>query len=99
VKENVMKSFVPVLSIGALCLAGCSATGSPQWDSTFGDAARQAAASQVIDPGAPERKRALAGIDGKAAAGVTKAYAESYGYAVKEPKQSTLTIVPASGRQ
>jgi hypothetical protein len=51
--------------------------------------ARQAAASQVIDPNAPSSKRALVGLDGKAAAGVTKAYAESYGYAVKEAKQNT----------
>jgi hypothetical protein len=96
VKEIVMKFLVSVLSMGALCLAGCSATGSPQWDSTFGDAARQTTASQVIDPGAPARKRALVGIDGKAAAGATKAYAESYGYAVKEAKQSNLTIVPVT---
>jgi len=93
-----MKSCFWVLSVAALYLAGCSTSGSPQWDSTFGDAARQAAAAQVIDPGAPARKRALVGIDGKAAAGATKAYAESYGYAVKEPKQSTLAIVPANGR-
>ena len=93
-----MKPFAWILSISALSLAGCAATGSPQWDSTFGDATRQAVAAQVIDPDAPGRKRALAGIDGKAAAGATKAYAESYGYAVKEPKQSTLAIVPVAGR-
>jgi hypothetical protein len=74
-------------------LAGCAAaSGSPDWDSRFGDAARQVRAAQVIDPQAAQRNKDIQGIDGKAAAGAMKEYAEKYGYAVKEAKQPALSI-------
>jgi hypothetical protein len=74
-------------------LAGCAAaSSSPEWDRRFGDAARQVRAAQVIDPQASQRNKDIQGIDGKAAAGAMKGYAESYGYAVKEAKQPALSI-------
>jgi hypothetical protein len=78
-------------------LAGCAQT-SPQWESTFGDASRQLRATQVIDPAAPSRQAQLAGVDGKAAAGAMKSYAESYGYAVKEAKQPSVSISTTGSR-
>jgi type IV pilus biogenesis protein CpaD/CtpE len=75
-------------------LTGCAyMTGAaPEWESRFGDASRQMTAAQVIDPQAPARNKDIQGVDGKAAAGVVRAYAESYGYGVKEPKPPALTL-------
>lgn len=80
-----------------LCLSACVAT-SPDWESTFGDAARQARAAQVIDPGASTRNTGVGSTDGKAVEGAQKAYAESYGYGVKEAKQPALSISTTGGR-
>lgn len=86
-----------VLAALAACLAGCANT-APEWESRFGDAARQARALQVIDPGAPSRNRDAALADGKAVAGAQKAYEKSYGYAIEEPKQTALPVIPTAGR-
>jgi hypothetical protein len=87
-----------VLSIAtALCVSGCAAT-APGWETTFGDASRNMRAAQIIDPAAPSRAASAGGIDGKAAAGAMKAYAESYGYAVKEAKQPAVSISTSVGR-
>jgi hypothetical protein len=85
---------VASLLAAAALLGGCAAaTSSPDWDSRFGDAARQVRAAQVIDPQAPARNTDIQGIDGKAAAGAMKGYAKSYGYAVEEPKNSLESLV------
>jgi type IV pilus biogenesis protein CpaD/CtpE len=89
-----MKSLI---LIAVAALAGCAQT-SPQWESSFGDASRQLRAAQVIDPAAPNRNRQVAGTDGKAAAGAMKAYAESYGYAVKEAKQPAVSVTTTGSR-
>jgi type IV pilus biogenesis protein CpaD/CtpE len=78
-------------------LTGC-ASAAPDWESRHGDASRQMHAAQVIDPQAPTRNRDIQGVDGKAAAGVVRAYAESYGYGVKEPKQPALTLNTTGGQ-
>jgi hypothetical protein len=90
-----MKPFVLIATAGLL--AGCAQT-SPQWESTFGDASRQLRAGQVLDPSAPSRQAQVTGVDGKAAAGAMKAYAESYGYAVKEAKQPALSVSTTGSR-
>ncbi len=87
-----MKTAIVVLSLLAP-LAGCVAT-APDWESRFGDAARQMRATQVIDPDAPSRNVAAPVVDGKAVAGAQTGYAGSYGYAVKEAKQPPLTVLP-----
>jgi hypothetical protein len=92
-----MKPIVLVLAAALPWLSGCAAT-APYWEDHFGDAARQARAAQVIDPNAPSRRTVAQGIDGKAAAGVMKTYAESYGYGVKEAKQPALSISTTGGR-
>jgi hypothetical protein len=92
-----MKSpLFPTLVLAA-GLAGCAAT-SPDWDEQFGDAARMTRAAQVIDPAASSRKAPPASVDGKAAAGAVKAYAESYGYAVKEAKPPAVQLTNMSSR-
>jgi hypothetical protein len=78
-------------------LAGCVAT-APDYESRFGDAARQTRAAQVIDPQAPMRNTDAPVIDGKATAGVVRAYADTYGYGVKEPRQPALTLTTTGGR-
>lgn len=86
-----------ILAAVAACLAGCANT-APEWESRFGDAARQVRALQVVDPGAPSRNRGAALADGKAVSGAQKAYEKSYGYAVEEPKQSALPVISTTGR-
>ena len=39
----------------ALVLSGCAASGTPAYDSRFGDAARALQAQQVYDPQGPQR--------------------------------------------
>lgn len=80
------------LSLLCAALAGCAAT-APQWESRFGDAARQARASQVIDPTASSRNITGPVIDSKATAGAQTNYATSYGYAIKEVKPPAITLV------
>ena len=92
-----MKHTNAIILAAAACLAGCVNT-SPGWDSSFGDAARQARALQLIDPDAPSRNTGAPLADGKAVAGAQKAYAKSYGYAVEEPKQPGLVISNSVGR-
>lgn len=87
-----------VAALAALVVvAGCAQT-SPHWDARFGDAARQARAAQTADPAAPTRNAGITGVDGKAAAGALKAYADSYGYAVKESKPQVVAVPTTSGR-
>jgi len=83
----------PILPLSACLLLCACVSASPEWDARFGDAARQARASQTIDPAASTRNVAQPAIDGKATAGAQTKYATSYDYAVKEAKQPALTIV------
>jgi len=81
-------------------LTGCAymSGAAPEWESRFGDASRQMTAAQVIDPQAPLRNKDIQGVDGKAAAGAVRAYSETYGYGVKEPKPPTLTLTTTGGQ-
>ena len=89
-----MKSTLPVLSLVSAVLCGCVAP-APDGSHHFGDAARQLRAAQTIDVDAPSRNTTPPVIDGKATSGAQTGYATSYGYAVKEAKQSPLTVLPA----
>ena len=88
-----MKTILSIVA-ALTTLAGCAT--APTWERNFGDAARQARASQVIDTAAPSRNIGPGPTDGKAAAGAMTKYAESHGYAVKEAKPAVLAI-PTSG--
>lgn len=94
-----MRTLAPGFAalVALVVLAGCAQT-SPEWDTRFGDAARQARAAQTADPTAPTRNTGITGVDGKAAAGAMKAYADSYGYAVKESKPPVLALPTAGSR-
>jgi hypothetical protein len=92
-----MKLILVTVAALAPCLAGCVST-APEWERNFGDASRQARAKQVIDPDAPSRNTGMPSTDGKAVAGAQKAYADSYGYAVKEVKPPSLAISTTGGK-
>lgn len=79
-------------TLAAMAFGGCVAPSAPNQDARLGDAARTLRAQQIIDPSAPTRNSALAPVDGKAAAGAQKNYAESHGYTVKEGKPATIQI-------
>jgi hypothetical protein len=87
-----MKATLRTLCLVCVALAGCVAT-APQWESRFGDSARQARAGQVIDPAAPTRNLVGPVIDSKATAGAQTGYATSYGYAIKEVKPPAITLI------
>jgi hypothetical protein len=93
----VRKVSIASSALVALALGACAST-SPEWEGTFGDAARQLRAAQVIDTEAPGRNVGPGLTDGKAAAGAQKAYADSYGYAIKEAAQPALSISTTGGR-
>lgn len=90
-------NFASALVVASV-MVGCASSAS-HWESSFGDAARQARTAQLIDPDAAKRNSGpTSGLDGKAAAGAMRAYAESYGYAVKEVKQPALAISTTGNR-
>ena len=86
-----MKTTLVMIAALLPWIGGCVNT-APAWEGSFGDASRQMRAAQVIDPAAPTRNTGLGLTDGKAAAGAQKAYADSYGYAVKETASQPLSI-------
>lgn len=82
--------------LATLAVTGCVAT-SPNWESRFGEAARLAAAQQIISPEASRNRDPVAGIDGKAAQGAMGEYAKSF--TNPEPQPSIMTIgIGASGQ-
>ena len=91
-----MKSTLPAFAL-ALWLSGCAAT-APDWESRFGDASRQLRAAQVHDLNASSRNSASGLTDGKSVAGSQNAYADSFGYAVKEGK-APIFVFSATGGQ
>jgi hypothetical protein len=86
-----MKFPLTTVLVTLSLLTGCSTT--PRWDESFGDSVRQARASQLIDPQASSRRPPPEGLDGKAATGVMRDYAEYYGYGGRDPKPVPPTHV------
>ena len=86
-----LKSFTFLLALPLV--TGCGST-TPAWDQKLGDSVREARAQQQVDPAAATRQQQQ-GVDGKAAVGALKTYAESYGYAVREPRPATLAAPPS----
>lgn len=78
-------------------LTGCVAT-SPDWDARFGEAARTAAAQQVIAPDASRNADPVTGIDGKAAQGAMGEYAKSFTQPQPQPDVLTIGVGGGSGR-
>lgn len=83
-----MTRFVSLAGVLAVAtgLVGCVST-SPDWDASFGEAARTLAAQQVIAPEASLNPSPVTGIDGKAAQGAMAEYAKSY----TQPQQQSQT--------
>jgi len=50
-----------------LFLAACASTNTPNYDTRFGEAVRQARQRQTLNPGASSNPDPVAGMDGKAA--------------------------------
>lgn len=94
-KSTAFHGSIMTMAI-ALSLGGCVVPSSPNHEARFGDAARALRAQQIIDTAAPSRNTALAPVDGKAAAGAQKNYAESHGYTVKDGKPPSIQI-PTQG--
>lgn len=79
-----------------LLLGACSSvqmpTVTPQLDSTFGEAVRQARAVQTVDPDAGRKAGPVTGIDGEAA----RAAMDEYQKGFKEPPR-TFNILGVGG--
>lgn len=80
----------------SLLLGACSTSvlppSTPQLDSTFGDAVRQARAVQTVDPDAGRKSGPVVGMDGEAARSVMDAYQKGF----KEPPR-TFNILGIGG--
>ncbi len=60
-----------------ILLAGCAST-TPNYDSRFGDAVRQAKLKMIINPNAGKNPDQVAGMDGKAAKEAMTLYQDSF---------------------
>ena len=74
-----------VLTVLAVALAGCEATGP--YDARFGDAVRQAAALQTLRPNAPASARDLT-MDGETAVSAVQRHRGTF----KEPPPTFQTL-------
>lgn len=71
--------FVLLLLLALVKLAGCAVSGSPDYDSRFGDAQRALMAQQLIDPDAPRRNAGVvAEGDGRTVLEAGLRHTESY---------------------
>lgn len=83
--NRTLTTMTALLGIGLL--AGCAATGSPNYDSRFGDGARSLRAQQVLDPAAPTRNgQRVVGADGNSARESVDRYVDSF----KSPPPSNV---------
>ena len=91
-----MNTHLVTLLVAAGTLSACAT--APNWESRFGDANRQTLAQQVLDPNAPSRPAAPPRTDGKATSGAMKGYADSFGYSVKEARQTEITLAAPAAK-
>jgi hypothetical protein len=63
---------------GLSWLAGCASTTTPQLDAVFGQAVREARASQILYPQASANTDPVLGIDGAAATAAQQRYQASF---------------------
>ena len=71
-----MRRTCPALAVAAL-LAGCAASPSPNYDTRFGDAVREAKQRMTLNPGAASANP-VAGLDGRAAREAQVRYQDSF---------------------
>lgn len=81
----------------ALCLpilGGCAVSGSPQWDTQFGDRVRSLNAQQLITPDAPAlNAQTTPATDGRSAREAMNRHVESY----RSPPPTTVINVGSIG--
>ena len=93
---HLRHTLVPAAALAVLALQGCAASGSPTWDSTFGDAARALSAQQLIDPNAPKRNGdKLSKLDGRSGRESHDRYVESF---AAPPPPPVFTIGISGGK-
>jgi hypothetical protein len=97
--KRMLERTLAILALGACAglLGACAGTpmqsgATPEFDSRFGDAVRQARARQTIDPEAGKNADPVAGIDGEAARATMTEYYKSF----KEPPP-TFNILGIGG--
>lgn len=79
----------------ALFTAGCAISGSPAYDSQFGDAARALQAQQTYDPNAPQRNAGVVpGTDGRTMREAMDRQVGSF----KEPPAATVINIGVGGK-
>lgn len=82
-------------SVACVAMAGCAASASPQWDSTFGDSVRELAAQQLIDPAAPARNgKTVPPVDGRTVREANGRYVDTFR---TPPPPSVITIGVGGG--
>ncbi|MCK9983922.1 MAG: hypothetical protein AzoDbin1_00394 [Azoarcus sp.] len=93
-----MTRFVTLAAVLATAgLTGCVGT-SPDWDASFGEAARTLSAQQVIAPEASLNPSPVSGIDGKAAQAAMGEYAKSYAQPQQQQTGGFTLGTGSSGR-
>ncbi|WBY02600.1 hypothetical protein PE066_03420 [Ramlibacter tataouinensis] len=70
-----MRQLITVLAASAL-LAGCATSSTPNYDTRFGEAVRQARQLQTLNP--TPSTASMSGMDGVAAAQAAERYVDSF---------------------
>jgi hypothetical protein len=77
--NTTIRHATTALCLGSsLLLGACSTSTTPQLDTSFGKAVREARAKQTLNPRASENKDPVLGIDGQAGVAAQGRYQESF---------------------
>lgn len=93
-KRALCFTMYAAFAAGAWLLQGCAVSGSPDYDSRFGEAARALHAQQLIDPDAPTRNvNAIPPVDGRSLREAHDRYIDSFA----APPQPTVVNIGVVG--
>lgn len=77
--NTTIRHATTVMCLGSsLLLGACSTSTTPQLDTSFGKAVREARANQTLNPRASENRDPVLGIDGQAGVAAQERYQESF---------------------
>ena len=98
-KKRMLASLLTILSVISLLtlvalLAGCGST-TPNYDTKFGDAVRQARFDMTINPNAGQNAGQAQGMDGVSASEAIKRYHDTY--KAPPPVANVINIGGAAG--
>jgi hypothetical protein len=96
--ESLMtrRTAIPLLSLTTLLLlAGCAISTTPEYDTRFGDAVRQARAAMTLNPNAGANTDPVAGMDGKSSQEALMLYQGSF--KAPPPVVNVINIGGATG--